>query len=166
MSENKRNGEPSAEDFRRLAEERNPPRRVVLPKSGLAVLLRPPNALRVLLQAERLARIGDPVTASAEERSEYVRLLVSVINDALVLPRLSLTPGPNEIDPNWLQQEDAEFLLNWGLGVVPSRSAGEDDLASFPGEPRPDAAAGASGGDLDGATEPAPVAGGSGSLAG
>ncbi len=141
MDDQKQNGAATAEDFRKRSEETNPPVRVVLPKSGLAVLLRPPNALRALLIGHELSKIQSLDDATVEEKKRFTELLVTAVKDVLVEPRLSLTPGVSEISPNWLPEEDAQFLINWGLGL-PATSR---DAQQFPGKSGPGVEAGAGG---------------------
>ena len=116
--ESKPNGIASAEDFRQALETRQEAVRIRLPKSGFAVLLRPPNALRVLLISERLEVAGSPESASPDDRRRYVELMARLVRDIMVAPKLSLAPRAGEVDPNWLPKEDAEFLLKWALGAV------------------------------------------------
>jgi len=116
--ESKPNGIASAEDFRQAFETRQEAVRIRLPKSGFAVLLRPPNALRVLLISERLEVAGSPESASPNDRRQYVELMTRLVRDIMVAPKLSLAPRAGEVDPNWLPKEDAEFLLKWALGAV------------------------------------------------
>ena|SRR5437016_3740279 len=116
--ESKPNGIASAEDFRQAFETRQEAVRIRLPKSGFAVLLRPPNALRVLLISERLEVAGSPESASPDDRRRYVELMARLVRDIMVAPKLSLAPRAGEVDPNWLPKEDAEFLLKWALGAV------------------------------------------------
>ncbi len=137
------NGAAKPEDFKKRAEECNPPERVVLPKSGLAVLLRRPNALKALLISNELGKIPALDDATVEERQQFIALLMDSVNSVLVSPRLSLLPGRGEIDPNWLPEEDAQFLINWGLGVPRTR-----DTQRFPGGSGVGAQGGAGGGDV------------------
>ncbi len=108
----------TADDFRKalVADSARRTERLVLPKSGLPVLARRLSPLRVLMQSDRLAGI-DLEHATPEERLTWARKMVATIQEILVKPRLSLDPGPEEIDPNWLPQEDAEFVFRWGLGL-------------------------------------------------
>jgi len=122
------NGVATAEDFRKFADEQNLSARVVLPKSGLAVLLRPPNALRVLLVSERLETLSQTASAMPDERREYVDLLARLVRDVMVSPKLSLVPLDGELDPRWLAAEAAEFLLKWALGALTPEG---DDLSRF-----------------------------------
>ena len=101
---------------------------MVLPKSGLAVLLRPPNALRMLLVSERLETLSQTASAMPDERREYVDLLARLVRDVMVSPKLSLVPLDGELDPRWLAAEDAEFLLKWALGALTPEG---DDLSRF-----------------------------------
>jgi hypothetical protein len=121
------NGVATAEDFRKYMEAEERSVRVALPKSGLAVLLRPPNALRVLLVSERLESLAH-AASTPEERRDYVELLARLVTDVMVEPKLSLAPRNGELDPRWLAPEDAEFLLKWALGAL---SPEGDDLSGF-----------------------------------
>ncbi len=125
--ESRGNGVASAEDFRNYLEADGRTARVVLPKSGLAVLLRPPNALRVLLVSERLESLASTPSTPGERR-EYVELLARLVTDVMVEPKLSLAPRDGELDPRWLAPEDAEFLLKWALGALTPEG---DDLSGF-----------------------------------
>jgi len=128
VAESRPNGIASAEDFRQAFETRQEAVRIRLPKSGLAVLLRPPNALRVLLISERLEVAGGPESASPDDRRQYVDLMARLVRDIMVAPKLSLVPQAGEVDPNWLPKEDAEFLLKWALGAVTDEG---EDISEF-----------------------------------
>jgi hypothetical protein len=159
------NGIATAADFRRAAEDDafEPPERVVLPRSGLAVILRRPKPVAFTLFAARLpsslaARVqaggagADP--ASAEDLVALSRFWTGVFAQMFVEPKLSLVPGPHEIHPTWIPNEDANFLIRWAVGEISSASLqacpggeGSVDLAPFCAEREP-SAAGASGGDM------------------
>ncbi len=137
-------GVAKPEDFRSAFEQREKAVRVTLPVSGLPVLARRLSPLRLMIQSDRLQAINLE-TATAEERVEFARIYVSTIQEILIEPRLSLTPGPNEIDPNWLPEEDAQYLFKWGVGVIADDSS---DLAPTFRRPRAPAPCGAARGDV------------------
>ena len=159
------NGIATAADFRRAAEDDafEPPERVVLPRSGLAVILRRPKPVAFTLFAARLpsslaARVqaggagADP--ASVEDLVALSRFWTGVLAQMFVEPKLSLVPGPHEIHPTWIPNEDANFLIRWAVGEISSASLqagpggeGSVDLAPFCAEREP-SAVGASGGDV------------------
>jgi len=124
------NGIASPEDFRKLADEKNPPERVVLPKSGLAVLLRRPTTFAVWMLDQKLEDLGSRIQDSgpaAEPKSqipnpksylEWRNLIRAAVEQAFVQPKLSLTPGPNEIHPSWLPEEDQVYVLRWIRGLI------------------------------------------------
>jgi hypothetical protein len=131
MTSNKDNGIALAEEFRKAAERTNPPERVVLPKSGLAVLLRRPTTFAVWMLDQRLAELQSPVASGQLPEGEtgnrqpatgnYVQWRDTVrraVEEAMVQPKLSLTPGPNEIHPSWLPEEDQVFVLRWVRGLI------------------------------------------------
>jgi len=139
------NGIATAADFRKLAEASafEAPAPVVLPKSGLRVLLRRPTKFywalrrsawpRELREKLDLVAVGVRPELTAEERLLLVREDKQMLNEAFVDPKPSLNPGSMQFDPNWLPKEDAEFILKYLRGQV---LANGQDLESFPrGEP-------------------------------
>jgi hypothetical protein len=159
------NGVATAADFRQAAEESafEPAERIVLPKSGLAVILRRPKPLAFTLFAARLpsslaARVqsagAGPDPASAEDLVALSRFWIGVLEQMFVQPKLSLMPGPHEIHPTWIPNEDANFLIRWAVGEItsPGLQAGQGgegsiDLAPFCAQPQPPVS-GAGGGDV------------------
>ncbi len=139
----------SAADFRAAFEAHSEAVRLVLPKSGLPVLARRLSPMRVMLTSQRFGEIVP--TAGRAETIEYARLVVSTIQQILAQPRLALNPGPEEIDPNWLPQEDSAFLLQWGMGGV--ADDGTDLAQAFRQTGERLSAPGANGGGLRDAAE-------------
>jgi hypothetical protein len=149
------NGIATAADFRRAAEDSafEPEKCIVLPKSGLAVILRRPKPVAFTLFAARLpsslaARVqaggtgSDP--ASAEELVALSRFWTGIFQEMFVQPKISLTPGPHEIHPAWIPNEDANFLIRWAAGEITSAGPHADlggegsvDLAPFCTEREP-----------------------------
>lgn len=169
------------EDFRQAAEVRKSDdaqlERVVLPKSQYAVMLRRPTPMWFLLHghlplslAARNQGTGDREQATVIETPEdfvqFSRWMVDLLTEVFVGPKLSLHPGPNEISPEWLDEDDVNFIIRWAVGeVAAARSASNGastgseasrshDLAPFRGQSRP-AAAGAGGGNVSHAAKPA-----------
>jgi len=138
----KSNNIATAADFRQLAESAawTDPERVQLPKSGLGVIVRRPTKFYWALRRsawprelrEKLDLIGVGVSAelTAEEKLLLVREDRQMLNEALVDPKPCLAPGSTQFDPNWLPQEDAEFILMYLRGQV---LANGQDLGTFPG---------------------------------
>jgi hypothetical protein len=149
------NGVATAADFRRAAEDSafEPTERIVLPKSGLAVMLRRPKPVAFTLFAARLpsslaARVqsggAGTVPASAEDLVALSRFWTSMLEQMFVQPKLSLMPGPHEIHPTWIPNEDANFLIRWAVGEISSAGLltgpggeGSVDLAPFCAQPKP-----------------------------
>lgn len=140
MSEEKKNGVASAEDFELAAQERGEPERIVLPKSGLKVILRRPSPMwflfHGLLPASLAARVegGQTHIESTDEIRALADWMVPLLREVFVQPRLKLEPGPGEISPDLLDLEDASFVIRWAVGEVAEASG---DLASFRDEPGP-----------------------------
>ena len=147
MDEDRTNGLASAEDFRSAASARGAPETVVLPKSGLKVLLRRPSPMwflfRGLLPASLAARLdgaGGRI-GRADDLRALAEWMVPLLQEVFVEPRLALEPGPGEISPDLLDLDDAGFVIRWAVGEVASEAG---DLAGFR-EQRPSAARGAGG---------------------
>jgi hypothetical protein len=135
----------TAADFRKLAEESGfeEAKRVVLPVSGYAVLLRRPTkfywALRrsgwppELREKLDLVGVGVRTELTTEETLLLVREDRQMLCEAFVEPKPSLEPGATQFDPNWLPKEDADFIFRYLRGQV---LANGQDLESFPrGQP-------------------------------
>ena len=130
----------TAVDFRKLAQESafEEARRVVLPASGYAVMLRRPTkfywALRrsgwpaELREKLDLAGVGVRTELTAEETLLLVREDRQMLSEAFIDPKPSLEPGALQFDPNWLPKEDADFILKYLRGQV---LANGQDLESF-----------------------------------
>jgi len=136
--DSKPNGVASAADFRELAEKASwtEAERVVLPGSGLAVMIRRPTVMyfrmrraawpeALLEKIEQLAASqtpgltgAPPALLTGEEALFLVREDVEMLKHAFVAPGLSLTPGPDEISPHWIGAQDTEFLKKYLGGEV------------------------------------------------
>lgn len=145
-----KNGFASSDDFLFAARQRGTPERVVLPKSGLKVLLRRPSPMwflfRGLLPASLAVRLegGQTRLETVEDLRALAEWMVPLLGEVFVEPRLALEPGPGEISPDLLDLEDASFVVRWAVGEVASESG---DLASFR-EDRAPAVGGAGCGDV------------------
>lgn len=150
MSEEKKNGVASAEEFQLAAQERGEPERIVLPRSGLKVMLRRPSPMwflfHGLLPASLAARVegGQTHIENTEDIRALADWMVPLLREVFVQPRLQLEPGPGEISPDLLDLEDASFVIRWAVGEVADTSG---DLASFRDEHGP-SAGGTGGGDV------------------
>ena len=135
--EKQANGIASAQDFQAAAQTRGNPERLMLPKSGLSVLLRRPSPMwflfRGLLPASLAARLegGQARLESAEDLRVLADWMVPLLSEVFVEPRLCLEPGPNEISPDLLDLEDTTFVIRWAVGEVASEAR---DLAPFRNE--------------------------------
>ena len=130
----------TAADFRKLAQESafEEARRVVLPVSGYAVMLRRPTKFYWALRRsgwpvqlrEKLDLVGAGVRTelTAEETLLLVREDRQMLSEAFVDPKPCLEPGATQFDPNWLPKEDADFILKYLRGQV---LANGQDLECF-----------------------------------
>jgi hypothetical protein len=170
---NMENGIAKPEDFRQ-AVERASVERVVLPVSGLAVLLcRPPifAALRMGREGTELQnRIAEakPEEIKPEDITAFSDWLNATLARLFVRPRFSEAPNPHEIGLGDLLVDDLKYIFRWlrgevftardsGLGIRDSGSSSAnpetripnpgvvEDLAPFPGGPRAASVPGGSG---------------------
>ena len=151
MNEHGDNGVASVKDFQTAAETRSTPERLILPKSGLKVVLRRPNQMwfifHGLLPASLAARVegGQARIESVEDLRTLADWMVPLLSEVFVEPRLTLEAGPGCISPDLLDLEDATFVIRWAVGEVASEAGG--DLATFR-DGRAPSTAGTSRGDM------------------
>ncbi len=158
------------EDFKRAVEHSNA-ERVVLPASGLTVLLcRPPvfAALEMGRVGTQLqARVTDakPEEVKAEDVEAFTGWLSVTLARLFVQPRFSAAPAADEIGLGEILIDDLKFIFRWLRGEVFSAGAGcsgleagenpntqypapsthTEDLGRFPGGHGTDAVRGGSG---------------------
>ena len=93
---------------------------------------------------------GNPSQHSSEESAELSRWLVALLAECVVAPKIRLNPCAGEVDPNWLSDEDALFILTYAGGGA---MAGGQSLERFPRFGQP-AAVGTGRGDVEVSSEP------------
>jgi hypothetical protein len=147
----------SASDFRKLAEAEayEEPQRIVLPKSGFAMMVRRPRPLAYTLLGVALPQTLAAKIAQAEPdaqvcltRQEGLALIqreAELLQNCVVSPRLSLNPGLDEVHPNWLPGDDQRFIYRYLRGEVDASGA---DLDRFPRAAGATVPAGENGGDV------------------
>ena len=117
------NGIAKAEDFKRAVERANV-ERVVLPASGLTVLLcRPPvfAALAMGRAGTQLqARITDakPEEIKTEDIEAFTQWLTETLTRLFVQPRFAAAPEADEIGLADILIEDLKFIFRWLRGEV------------------------------------------------
>ena len=117
------NGIAKAEDFKRALERTNI-ERVVLPASGLSVLLcRPPvfAALAMGRAGTQLqARITDakPEEIKTEDIEAFTQWLTETLTRLFVQPRFAAAPEADEIGLADILIEDLKFIFRWLRGEV------------------------------------------------
>ncbi len=131
----------SAADFRNDVKEEDcyePARDIFLPKCGKWVSLRKPKPLAYTLlgaplpgmpQADTESPSENQSDMSAEETARVAGWLAALWGSVFACPKLSLRPGPEEIHPDWIPQEDQQFIWRWIRGEV--NDSGES-LSTFP----------------------------------
>ena len=133
----------SAEDFKNDVKEEDcyePAREVFLPKSAKWVSLRKPKPLAYTLLAAPLPGIPEENAEAAspaegqsgmtsEETARVASWLAALWGKVFVHPKLSLRPGVDEIHPDWIPEEDQQFIWRWIRGEV--NDSGES-LSIFP----------------------------------
>ena len=117
------NGIAKPEDFKRVL-ERASIERVVLPESGLSVVLcRPPVFASLALGREgtRLqAKITDaePEDIKEQDVEAFTRYLTETLTRLFVQPRFAATPEAGEIGLADILLEDLKFIFRWLRGEV------------------------------------------------
>ena len=130
----------SAADFRNGVKEEDcyePAREIFLPKSEKWVLLRKPKPLAYTLLGAPLPGIpAEDAEASegqsemtSEETAQVAGWLAKLWGKVFAHPKLSLKPGVDEIHPDWIPEEDQQFIWRWIRGEV--NDSGES-LSTFP----------------------------------
>ncbi|MGH9449822.1 MAG: hypothetical protein ACRD11_04695 [Terriglobia bacterium] len=130
----------SAQDLDRRVE------RVVLPKLRKAVLMRRPSPLwfafrgqlpqSLAVTAAAPGRVQPPVIQDPEGAQALTNWILDLLTEVMVEPRISLSPGPGEIPPELISDEDLTFILRWSVGEVASEGLDDPsvrDLATFRG---------------------------------
>ena len=129
-----------SEDFRRALERANV-ERVVLPASGLAVLLcRPPvfAALAMGRTGTQLqAKVTDakPEAIKPEDVEAFTRWLGETLARLFVQPRFAAEPGDGEIGLADILIDDLKFIFRWLRGEVfvpPDAGIGTRDAGNTP----------------------------------
>ncbi len=134
------------------------PETVTLP-SGLVFLMRRPKPEWFIRKFRRLpqglAQVvengGEESMASGdllpkEELMKWVHLLSDMVRQVVVQPRISLTPGPDEISSDVITDPDAQFIWKWAAGQAGGAGA---DLETFrPGQVGAITPASENGGDV------------------
>ncbi|HUY12398.1 MAG TPA: hypothetical protein VMX16_02055 [Terriglobia bacterium] len=134
----------SASDFRSAREVDHKVERVVLPQLGKAVLMRRPSPLWFIFRGQlpqSLAVRASGETGGPRAVEDVLRLgrwVSELLAEVMVEPRVSLSPGPDEISPDFLSIEDLNFIIRWAYGEV---AADGSDLAAFRGQ-QPSSASG------------------------
>ena len=117
------NGIAKAEDFKQALEHANI-ERVVLPASGLSVLLcRPPvfAALAMGRAGTQLqARITDakPEEVKTEDIEAFTQWLTDTLTRLFVRPRFAASPQADEVELADILIEDLKFIFRWLRGEV------------------------------------------------
>jgi hypothetical protein len=135
MAKRKTNGLATAADFRE-AQRFGEPEPVRLPKLGKSVLLRRPTPEWFIFRQARLpvtllAKNGAKEQLTPGQIVEAAKWMYEGLQAIMVQPKLSLNPGPDEISPDMIDIEDAQFMLRWAQGEVIDEAA---SLETFRGE--------------------------------
>jgi hypothetical protein len=124
----------TADDFRSAREGNSKVERVTLPQLGKAVLMRRPSPLwfifRGQLPQSLAARVSGDTGGSraVEDVLRLGRWVSELLIEVMVKPRVSLSPGQDELSPDLFAIEDLNFIIRWAYGEV---AADGSDLAAF-----------------------------------
>lgn len=134
----KENHIATLEDFQAAHELDRRVERVVLPKLGKAVLMRRPSPLWFIFRghlpqslaasAFSLPSAGDLAPKTADDLERLAGWVTELLHEVMLQPRVSLSPGPGEIPPDLIADEDLNFIIRWAMGEVTSE--GRDDSSA------------------------------------
>jgi hypothetical protein len=107
------------------------PETVTLP-SGLVFLMRRPKPIWFLRKFKRLPeglamlaqrgrqtddeKSSEAASIPKEELIKWAGFLTDMVQQVVMQPRISLTPGPDEISPDIVPDLDSEFIWKWASG--------------------------------------------------
>jgi hypothetical protein len=101
---------------------------LVLP-SGATILARRPDAMQLaswnklpMSLAAAASGEGGAASVTTEQAGELAGFLRDLLVYCCVAPRISLTPGEDEMHPRDVPQADWTFIINWALRVEEARS--------------------------------------------
>ena len=139
------NGIGKPEDFRRAVERTNV-ERVVLPASGLTVLLCRPPVFAALAIGKTGTQLQARITEAKSDQvqPEAIEAFTAWLNETLarlfVEPRFAATPDAVEIGLSDLLIDDLKFIFRWLRGEIlasevrgPKSEVATEDLGRFPG---------------------------------
>lgn len=115
---------------------------VVLPKLGKPVMLRRPHPMWFLIHspdkgiptplADTLIKDDAGVGHSTADVAKGLQWSINLIIAVMVSPKASMTPGPGEISPTMIHEDDIIYIVKWATGQL--GGAGED-LTTFRKQP-------------------------------
>jgi hypothetical protein len=120
----------AAQELRRQAESRQweEPHTVTLPGSGVRVTVRRPTRFywklrRTTWSRELVAKLdlqtqGVEPAFTADETALLMREHMQMVAEAFIEPCVSLEPGEQQFDTDWLDNPDADFLNGYLRGVL------------------------------------------------
>ncbi|MGH9468780.1 MAG: hypothetical protein ACRD1N_00385 [Terriglobia bacterium] len=132
-----KNSIATRKDFEAAQDASRHVERVVLPRLGKAVLLRRPSplwfifrgalpkslALAALSSAENEQTRKPAGVPAPEEFDSVARWIIELLSEVVLQPRISLSPGPEEIPPEAISDEDLNFIIRWAMGEVATGEA-------------------------------------------
>lgn len=132
----------TAEDFRSALSAERRVERVTLPKLCKPVLMRRPSPLWFIFRGQlpqtlAVSAVGSTAAHAAESEEDAHKLacwIMDLLSEVMVQPRISLSPGPGEIPPDLISDEDLDFIIRWAVGEVAtdgSDAPSAGDLGSF-----------------------------------
>lgn len=136
------------QDFQTAHEIDRRVERVVLPKLGKTVLMRRPSPLWFIFRGQLPQSLaaatldaqspeGGAALKSADDLQKLAGWVTELLSEVMLQPRVSLSPGPGEIPPDLIADEDLNFIIRWAMGEVTSEGRDDSsvgDLARFRGE--------------------------------
>jgi len=129
------NGIAKAEDFRRALEDAKV-ERVVLPASGLAVLLCRPPVFAAIRMGREGTELQDKITevkpeaVTSQDIMAFGEWITRTLTRLFVQPRFASHPKEGEIGLQDIMVEDLKFIFGWLRGEVFSTGTGNSGLGA------------------------------------
>lgn len=123
-----------ASEFKKRSQNKRQIIDITLP-SGLSISVRKP-APAWFLYHQSLPRTIIETQAPTQQDvegavklSEWIRAL---LDEVIVAPKITLNPGPEEISPTDIDDEDLKYIIDWSMGEVKEVDGKSASLAEFP----------------------------------
>jgi hypothetical protein len=60
----------------------------------------------------------EPAMPTSDDMIEFAQYTIAILAEVVVRPKIRNHPGPQDIDPNWITDEDFQFLMQYARGEI------------------------------------------------